>query len=98
MGSMLPKKTLPAILATTGFSFFLLTSAVFFLRHDYDFSTILIVISFILSLLFSWAAVALLKFAREGGIIEIISWAIALLDSIISIALILMFLLGSGIY
>jgi hypothetical protein len=95
---MSPRRLLPVTLSVLGLIFFLLTSSVYFFFWNYDFSATLTVMLFILSFLFSWAAVASLKFAREGGAAEIMAWGIALLDSILSIALILMFLLGSGLF
>jgi len=98
MGPMPPKKILTATLSILGLIFFLLTSSVYFFFRNYDFSPALTVIFFILSFLSSWAAVVSLKFAREGGATEVMAWGIALLDSTVSIALILIFLLGSSLF
>jgi hypothetical protein len=91
-------KAIPATLSIMGLIFFLLASSVYFFFRNHDLSTLLIVIFFISSLLSSWSAVSFREFAREGGIVEIISWGIAMLDSIILVVLVLILFLGSSLY
>jgi len=92
------KRTMQEMLSVLGLIFFLLTCSVYFFFRHYGFSALLTVLFFVLSLLFSWSAVALLKHTKESGVVEMLSWSIALLDSILAIALILMFLSGSSLF
>jgi hypothetical protein len=92
------KERIPIIFSMLGLIFFILASSSYLFFRNNDLSAILILTFFVLSLLSSWTAVAYLKFTKEGGVIEIMSWSIAMLDSIVSIVLILLFLFGSSFY
>ena len=92
-------RMITTIVAVIGFIFFLLSSGVFLSFRYYDTSALLIIIFFIASLISSWSAVALMKSGRDAGtFVEILSWAIAMLDSIILITVILIAALGQSYY
>ena len=94
---MTSRRVLSTITSILGSILFILAFLMYFFFRDQPNAGILTLISFILSLLFSWAAVSILRNTEETGIIETLSWGIAILDSILAITLMLYFLLSANL-
>ena len=95
---MIPGKSITIALSVLGILFFVAAFAMYFFFRLSENAGILTLSFFALSLVLSWAAVISFRSANLEGAIEKLAWGIAILDSILLVALVFLYLLSVNVY